>query len=167
MKATCTALLLLALALPTSAGAEVVNAQRDLTVATAYWGRSTCSTITVESSPITWTVYAANGEVIPDEHVWASTDINGCVMTLAPSLWAETAPSPMPGFQSHWEGVVCEVIVHEFGHTLGLGDSAEAGIMNADPEDRPHIAACYPTTTAVATQAPAKPHKKRKQHHHA
>jgi hypothetical protein len=162
MKAiTTTALLLLALALPAGASAEVVNAQHDLAVAASYWGRSACSAITVESAPITWTVYAANGEVIPDERVWASTVINGCVMTLAPSLWSETAPSPMPGFQSHWEGIVCEVIVHEFGHTLGLGDSAEAGIMNSNPEDRPHIAACYPTTTAVV---PVKHYKKRRHH---
>ena len=150
---------LLSLSLTSAASAENVTssplAQRSLAVATAYWGRAACASITVEVAPITEDAESSPGVLIPPSDVWAETRLNGCTMHLAPEVWEiQTA---LPGLQKADEAGACEVIVHEFGHTLGLGDTTAVGIMNASPEERPAVPACRETSALTP--------KKKKSHH--
>ena len=142
--AISTAITLIALALPVSAGAEVVTGspavQRDLIVSVAYWHTpAPCGAIVVEVTALA-PAEGANGTLIPNP--WAETVDGSCLVKLSPELWTYEAAN---------ESIVCEVMVHEYGHVLGLPDSPEIGEMNQYPEERAPIAACTERTETVAS----------------
>ena len=138
-------LLMLALALPAAAGATGVATQlgtgatdvtqlrlvqRDLRLASEYWAieqptlRSPCLVSQVVVTTMIDGV-GDNGTVIPASDVWAETQLGGCQIDIAPVAWALGRSG-----NSNTSFMMCVLIAHEYGHTLGLPDSEAQPMMS-------------------------------------
>jgi hypothetical protein len=138
-------LLAAALALPAAAGASgvaaplVTNAtdvtsmgfvQHDLRLAAEYWSieqprlRSPCLFDQVVVTQMVDGV-GDNGLIIPASDVWAETQLGGCAIDIAPVAWALATSG-----NSNTSFMMCVLIAHEYGHTLGLADSESLAMMS-------------------------------------
>ena len=133
---------LTALAVPAIAQARDVTdtpiVQRDLAIAVAYWHRMLPG---VTHGPVTVTVArmlpaeGPNGVMYAPEDIEAETVAGASLITLSPQTWANmTKPAP------HHEtvngrtlrAISVRVVIHEFGHVLGLDDVPEGSGTNAE-----------------------------------
>ena len=141
------AVLLLALALPAVAGAsgsaappltsttEVTSlrlVQRDLRLASEYWAieqPTLHSPCVVNQVIVTEMIDGVgdNGQLIPASDVWAETDLGGCTIDVAPVAWALGISG-----NSNTTFMMCVLIAHEYGHTLGLPDSESVSMMSSN-----------------------------------
>lgn len=140
--ASCVLAACVALATPAGVPARDVTdmpiVQRDLGIAVAYWHRVLPG---VTHGPVTVTVgpmlpaEGPNGVMIAPEFVEAETVAGASVIALSPATWrAMTKPAP---WHERINGrtprqISVRVIVHEYGHTLGLDDVAEGDGRNAE-----------------------------------
>ena len=141
------ALLLAALALPATAGASGVAApvltnatdvtamalvQHDLRLASEYWAieqpqlQSPCLFDQVIVTQMVDGV-GDNGQIVPASDVWAETQLGGCQIDVAPVAWALGTSG-----NSNTSFMMCVLIAHEYGHTLGLPDSEGVAMMSSD-----------------------------------
>ena len=157
----------LALALPVQAGAQNVTgsaiAQSSLAAARTYWQQarpelSTECSVQVLVEPMR-PAEGATGVAHAGTEVGAETELYGCTIVLSPATWA----SP---------GVVCRMLVHEYGHVLGLPDAA-TGIMSPYPGDpaRRGLAVCGEAAPVIevvemyAQPTTGEPHRRRHRAH--
>jgi hypothetical protein len=141
------AFLLAALVLPTAAGASGVTAplvtnatdvtamalvQRDLRLASEYWAieePQLVSPCLFDQVIVTQMIDGVgdNGTIIPASDVWAETQLGGCAIDIAPAAWALGTSG-----NSNTSFMMCVLIAHEYGHTLGLPDSEGVAMMSSD-----------------------------------
>ena len=95
---------------------------QDLQLAAQYWGQAPCASVQVLVGPMT-AATGNNGVVIPASEVAAETALESCTITLAPQTFRDRHRFPR---------FTCELIVHEYGHLLGLPDSSSVPMMNAN-----------------------------------
>ncbi|HEY1775621.1 MAG TPA: hypothetical protein VGG41_05610 [Solirubrobacteraceae bacterium] len=139
------AILMLALALPAAAGATATTAplltnvtdvtsthavQRDLRLASEYWAieQPTLQSPCVANQVIVTGMIDGvgdNGQIIPASDVWAETELGGCTIDVAPIAWATGTSG-----NSNTTFMMCVLIAHEYGHTLGLPDSEGVPMMS-------------------------------------
>ena len=116
---------LVALAVPASALMDVSSRPviaQDLQLAAQYWGRAPCASVSVLVGPMQ-DATGNDGVVIPASELAAETALESCTITLAPSTFRERHRRPR---------FTCDLIVHEWGHLLGLPDSSAAPMLNDD-----------------------------------
>jgi hypothetical protein len=141
------AFLLAALVLPATAGASGVSAplitnatdvtdmglvQHDLRLASEYWAiekPQLLSPCLFDQVIVTQMVDGVgdNGQIIPASDVWAETQLGGCAIDIAPAAWALSSSG-----NSNTSFMMCVLIAHEYGHTLGLPDSEGVAMMSSD-----------------------------------
>ena len=141
------AVLALALALPATSGATGVQAplltnatdvtalglvQRDLRLAAEFWAieQPQLSSPCLSDQVVVTTMVDGvgdNGQIIPASNVWAETGLGGCTIDIAPVAWALGSSG-----NSNTSFMMCVLIAHEYGHTLGLPDSEDVPMMSSD-----------------------------------
>jgi hypothetical protein len=68
-----------------------------------------------------------NGTIVPAADVWAETALSSCTIDVAPVAWALGTSG-----NSNTNYMLCVLIAHEYGHTLGLADSEMFPMMSSD-----------------------------------
>jgi hypothetical protein len=94
--------------------------KQDLQLAVDYWHTVTCPHIQVIVEPMTDAI-GNLGANLPASGVWGETQIGACTIYIAPGVVK---------FYGHQQ-IFCNLITHEYGHTIGLPDS-DAPMMNQD-----------------------------------
>ena len=135
-----TVLALLALgATPALASVDVTATpivQRDLALAVTFWQieqptlTSPCASEQVVVQPM-GDGYGDNGVIVPAAQVWAGTVVGQCTIYVSPAMWAAAGMSDRADQYS-----VCIAFAHEYGHTLGLGDTEAIPMMGASDWSR-------------------------------
>jgi hypothetical protein len=146
MRLLVTVLALLALAAtPAIAAADVTDTapvaavdvtatavvQRDLALAETFWQveqptlAAPCPTEQVMVQPMS-DGYGDNGVIVPAANVWAGTVVGQCTIYVSPSMWVAATLGDRADQYS-----VCIAFAHEYGHTLGLGDTEAIPMMGA------------------------------------
>ena len=140
------AMLAIGLAIPASAGAAGVTpanpgaaevtalpiVQRDLKLAAAFWKAeepalvAPCAPGQVFVSPMQNGV-GDNGTIVLAGNVWAETMLGSCAINIAPVAWALGSSG-----DSSTSLMLCILIAHEYGHTLGLPDTEAVPMMSSD-----------------------------------
>ena len=119
--------------------------QAYLHLAAEYWDarlpsrKPSCGpeTVTVEDMAA---AQGNGGQIVSGNRIWAETAIDGCQIGLSPNFWAFL--NHQPPYTSQWTvtgtmrgdtALACATIAHEYGHTLGLGDTAHGiGLLNGN-----------------------------------
>jgi hypothetical protein len=116
-------------------GVEVTAAalvQRDLGLAARYWTieqptlAAQCTAVQVFVAPMAPAI-GNDGVTLPASTVWAETELSSCVIDISGSMWR--------AMQAHDRAdrrAVCDMFAHEYGHTLGLADTASISMLNMD-----------------------------------
>ena len=110
--------------------------QRDLSLAQRFWQieqpalAAPCSTEQVLVQPMT-DGYGDNGVVVPAANVWAGTVVGQCTIYVSPAMWVAARMGDRGDQYS-----VCIAFAHEYGHTLGLGDTEAIPMMGASDWSR-------------------------------
>ncbi|HLW95455.1 MAG TPA: hypothetical protein VKS25_08770 [Solirubrobacteraceae bacterium] len=68
-----------------------------------------------------------NGTIVPAADVWAETALSACTIDVAPVAWALGTSG-----NSNTKYMLCVLIAHEYGHTLGLSDSEAVPMMSSN-----------------------------------
>ncbi len=121
---------------------SVPQVQRDLALAVTYW-QITSSTLAAPCSPETVTVQTlvpatAAGTIIPANEVGAETMLGSCAIALSPNMWALHTEHRLG------RRLLCDILTHEYGHTLGLPDDTGNDMMNEHGGSSRQCAAAYP-----------------------
>lgn len=134
-RSTLIAAVVVGLALPASASASNVTAapavQRDLALAASFWAveqptlTSPCASDQVLVTPMQDGI-GDNGMIVPAADVWAETSLGSCTIDLAAVAWALGTSG-----DSNTSYMLCVLIAHEYGHTLGLPDSESIAMMSS------------------------------------
>ena len=139
--------LLLALAVPAGAGATGVAVpasatggdvtslalvQRDLRLASEFWAieRPTLVSPCLSDQVLVTTMQDGigdNNQIVLASNVWAETALGSCTINVAPVAWALGNSG-----NSNTSFMMCVLIAHEYGHTLGLPDSEAVAMMSSD-----------------------------------
>ena len=118
-------------------GAPLV--QRDLALAVRYWAveepalTSPCTAEQVVVAPMA-PATGNDGVTLPAATVWAETDLSSCVIDISRSMWRA-----MRAHDRADRRAACAMFAHEYGHTLGLADTASVPMlnMNSSRQDDP------------------------------
>jgi hypothetical protein len=143
-----TAALLLVLAVPATASATApatpasVNGttdvsalavvQRDLRLAQEFWAieqpslSTPCLADQVLVTPMQDGI-GDNDTIVLASDVWAETGLGSCTIDVAPVAWALGTSG-----DSNTSFMLCVLIAHEYGHTLGLPDTESIGMMSSN-----------------------------------
>jgi hypothetical protein len=111
----------------------------DLQLAVAYWATTpagyvsslgyptpaACPTMRVQVGQMS-AASGNDGVALAASGVAAETGLGSCVITISPAMWKYAAAQ---------RTVLCTILTHEYGHTLGLPDLAGVPMMNANPAD--------------------------------
>lgn len=139
--------LLLALAVPAGAGATAVagpaNAsagdvtslglvQRDLRLASEFWAieRPALASPCLSDQVLVTSMQDGigdNNQIVLASDVWAETALGSCTIDVAPVAWALGSSG-----NSNTSFMMCVLIAHEYGHTLGLPDTEAIPMMSSD-----------------------------------
>jgi hypothetical protein len=141
-----TAALILVLAVPATASAtapatpasvngttdvsSVAVVQRDLRLAQEFWAieRPSLSTPCLADQVLVTSMQDGIGDddtIVLASDVWAETGLSSCTINVAPVAWAlGTSGDSSTSF------MLCILIAHEYGHTLGLPDTESIGMMS-------------------------------------
>jgi hypothetical protein len=120
--------------------------QLDLALAQAYWQIEVpvnplpaCLPMTVEVQALD-TAVGNDGTPIPVTSTAAETQIDSCRIFIAPAAWTAYGlhqgdpPFPaQPVTAAEGRYMLCAILTHEYGHTLGLQDLDDNTMLNADP----------------------------------
>ncbi|HEX4034686.1 MAG TPA: hypothetical protein VHX66_09595 [Solirubrobacteraceae bacterium] len=68
-----------------------------------------------------------NGTIVPAADVWAETALASCTIDVAPVAWALGISG-----NSNTKYMLCVLIAHEYGHTLGLPDTEAVPMMSSN-----------------------------------
>ena len=68
-----------------------------------------------------------NGTIVPAADVWAETALSACTIDVAPVAWALGTSG-----NSNTKYMLCVLIAHEYGHTLGLPDTEAVSMMSSN-----------------------------------
>jgi|NGEPerStandDraft_6_1074524.scaffolds.fasta_scaffold271291_1 hypothetical protein len=132
---------LIALAIPGAAIAardvtDTPVVQRDLVIAVAYWHRMLPG---VTNGPVTVVVArmqpaeGPNGVMYAPEDIEAETVAGASVITLAPRTWANMTKRKHETVNGRTlREVSVRVVIHEYGHVLGLDDVPEGNGTDAE-----------------------------------
>ncbi|HXR13821.1 MAG TPA: hypothetical protein VN740_04105 [Solirubrobacteraceae bacterium] len=141
------AALLFALAVPAGAGAtgaaipasangtDVTSLGRvahDLRLASEFWAierpalTSPCLSDQVLVTPMQDGI-GDNGQIVLASDVWAETALGSCTINVAPVAWALGSSG-----NSNTSFMLCVLIAHEYGHTLGLPDTETIPMMSSN-----------------------------------
>jgi hypothetical protein len=106
--------------------------QRDLRLASEFWAieQPTLSSPCLADQVIVTSMVDGvgdNGQIIPASDVWAETQLGGCTINIAPVAWALGTSG-----NSNTSFMMCVLIAHEYGHTLGLPDTESVAMMSSD-----------------------------------
>lgn len=118
------------------------NISQDLGIAQTYWretdpsAQTFCASVQIVVAPMVST--EVEGVVFPASDIWAETPLNGCQISLSPPYWASITTisasiqvMPSSGIVVTPWTILCFVIVHEYGHIIGLDDTFKtSGVMN-------------------------------------
>ena len=143
MRAVAIALAALGASIPAAAAfTSTVNVtstpivQQDLTRAAKFWqtvslpdgatATPACHRLTVVTRAMT-PARGNNGVLYPPQVIWAETRLGGCTISLSPAAWASRHEHPV---------AFCVTIAHEYGHALGIGDTAANALMTDQPANR-------------------------------
>ena len=128
------AAVLAGLAIPASASAADVTAdhavQRDLALAATFWAveqptlTSPCSSEQVLVTQMQDGT-GVDGALVPAADVWAETALGSCTIDIAPVAWALGSSG-----DSGTSNMLCVLVAHEYGHTLGLPDTEAVPMMS-------------------------------------
>jgi hypothetical protein len=131
---------LVSLAVPAIAQARDVTdtpiVQRDLAIAVAYWHRVLPA---VTHGPVTVVVArmqpaeGPNGVMYAPEDIEAETVAGASLITLSPQTWANMTKRKHETVNGRtlW-AISVRVVIHEYGHVLGLDDVPEGCGTNAE-----------------------------------
>ena len=139
--------LLLALAVPAGAGATGVAVpasatggdvtslalvQRDLRLASEFWAieRPALASPCLADQVLVNTMedgIGDNNQIVLASNVWAETALGSCTINVAPVAWALGTSG-----NSNTSFMMCVLIAHEYGHTLGLPDTEAIPMMSSD-----------------------------------
>jgi hypothetical protein len=106
--------------------------QRDLALAVRYWAvvdpglTAPCSPEQVVVAPMA-PATGNDGVTLPAATVWAETDLSSCVIDISRSMWGAMLAGDRPDRRA-----ACAMFAHEYGHTLGLADTASVPMLNMD-----------------------------------
>jgi hypothetical protein len=127
--------LLAGLAVPAGASAADVSSvavvQRDLELAASFWAveepalLSPCASDQVMVTSMADGV-GDDGAIVPAADVWAETTLGSCEIDIAPVAWALGTSG-----DSGTSEMLCVLIAHEYGHTLGLPDTESIPMMSS------------------------------------
>jgi hypothetical protein len=141
-KLALTLAVLISLAAPSLAQAEDVTdtpvVQRDLAIAATYWHRvlpaASHGPVQVVVCPMQ-TAEGPGGILYPAKDVEAETVAGASLIALSPQTWARmTKPAP---YEETIDGrtprqITVRVMIHEYGHVLGLDDTPEGAGTDAE-----------------------------------
>jgi len=139
--------LLLALAVPAGASATGVAVpasangtnvttlrlvQRDLRLASEFWAieRPALASPCLADQVLVNTMedgIGDNNQIVLASDVWAETALGSCTISIAPVAWALGSSG-----NSNTSFMMCVLIAHEYGHTLGLPDTEAIPMMSSD-----------------------------------
>jgi len=134
-RSTLLAALVLGLAFPAGAGAADVSTnrvvERDLALASTFWAVEEPTLVSpCVSDQVLVTAMADgigdDGTLVPAADVWAETALGSCTIDIAPVAWALGTSG-----DSGTSEMLCVLIAHEYGHTLGLPDTESIPMMSA------------------------------------
>lgn len=136
------AVVVLGSVIPTGASAENISnsplVKRDLAVAVQFW----------RGHPDPCNSYAVEAGRLVGNYI-GETDIGGCTQRWSSQLWAVFAreyASPPSARRTEYLRWSCVLMVHEFGHTVGLQDVTYAadryGVMYVLSSPARHLARC-------------------------
>ena len=106
--------------------------QRDLALAERYWAieepglAAPCAPEQVVVAPMA-PATGNDGVTLPAATVWAETDLSSCVIDISRSMWRAMHARARADRRA-----ACAMFAHEYGHTLGLADTASVPILNMD-----------------------------------
>jgi hypothetical protein len=108
--------------------------QRDLALAVRYWAIERPA-LAVPCTPMQ--VFVAtmadatgnDGVTLPAAQVWAETDLSSCVLNISRSMWHAIIAGDRADRRA-----ACAMFAHEYGHTLGLADTASVAMLNMDSD---------------------------------
>jgi hypothetical protein len=134
-RSTLLAALVVGLVFPAGAGAADVSTNRavgrDLALASTFWAVeeptlvSPCVSDQVLVAPMADGI-GEDGALVPAADVWAETALGSCTIDIAPVAWALGTSG-----DSGTSEMLCVLIAHEYGHTLGLADTESIPMMSA------------------------------------
>lgn len=134
-RSTLIAALLAGLAIPASASASDVTAvhavQRDLALAATFWAVEQPTLVSPCASDQVLVTSMQdgtgdNGTILPAADVWAETALGACTIDIAPVAWALGTSG-----DSSTSYMLCVLVAHEYGHTLGLSDTESIAMMSS------------------------------------
>lgn len=106
--------------------------QRDLALAVRYWAveapglTAPCAPEQVVVAPMA-PATGNDGVTLPAATVWAETDLSSCVIDISRSMWGAMLAGDRADRRA-----TCAMFAHEYGHTLGLADTASVAMLNMD-----------------------------------
>ena len=128
------AAVLAGLTIPAPASAADVTAnpavQRDLALAATFWAveqpalTSPCVSEQVLVTQMQDGI-GVDGALVPAADVWAETALGSCTIDIAPVAWALGSSG-----DSGTSNMLCILVAHEYGHTLGLADTEAIPMMS-------------------------------------
>lgn len=123
-------------AVPASANATDVTSlrlvQHDLRMASEFWAieRPTLTSPCLADRVVVTAMQDGigdNGQIVLASDVWAETALGSCTINVAPVAWALGSSG-----NSNTSFMLCVLIAHEYGHTLGLSDTEAVPMMSSD-----------------------------------
>jgi hypothetical protein len=106
--------------------------QRDLRLAREFWAieqpslSTPCLADQVLVTPMQDGI-GDNDTIVLASDVWAETGLGSCTIDVAPVAWALGTSG-----DSNTSFMLCVLIAHEYGHTLGLPDTESIGMMSSN-----------------------------------
>jgi len=123
-------------AVPASAnGGDVTSlalVQKDLRLASEFWAieRPALASPCLSDQVLVTSMQDGigdNGQIVLASDVWAETGLDSCTINVAPVAWALGSSG-----NSNTSYMMCVLIAHEYGHTLGLPDTEAIPMMSSD-----------------------------------
>jgi hypothetical protein len=123
-------------AVPASAnGGDVTSlalVQKDLRLASEFWAieRPALASPCLSDDVLVTSMQDGigdNGQIVLASDVWAETGLGSCTINVAPVAWALGSSG-----NSNTSYMMCVLIAHEYGHTLGLPDTEAIPMMSSD-----------------------------------